>query len=149
MYFACHGKNQNLIPADRRSAINITELLEALSVPNIGAIEFMHFSCCEMVSSDNRKQSLAEYLTASNAKWASGYSKSADWLQSMLLDLASIAGLAVPYHNEGKKKNVKVSFRGRNFLKNYNQLVRELGFSRAYKNRRGEIELFPPRQRNT
>ena len=149
LYFACHGENQNLIPADGRSPINNTELLQALGVANTGAIEFIHFGCCEMVSPDNRRKSLADYLTASNAKWASGYSKTVDWLQSTLLDLALIADLAVPYHNDGKKKNVKLSFRGRSFLKNYNQLVRELGFSGAYKNRSGKIELFPPRYRNT
>ena len=149
LYFACHGENQNLIPADGRSSISNVQLLESLGKAREGAIEFMHFSCCEMVAADSRRESLERYLNASKAKWVSGYSESVDWLQSTLLDLALIADLAVPYHNDGKKKTVKLSFRGRKFLKNYEQLVRSLGFSGAYKNGKGKVELFPQRHRNT
>jgi len=149
LYFACHGENQKLIPSDDRSPIENEKLLEALSNTKNNAIEFIHFGCCEMISRNQRKQSLGRYLSATNAKWASGYSESVDWLQSMLLDMALIADLAVPYHEDGRKKNVKLSFRGRKFMKNYDQLVRGLGFSGAYDNGVGKIELFPKRHRNT
>jgi hypothetical protein len=148
LYFACHGENQNLVPADGRSPISNNKLLECLETAKEGAIEFIHFSCCEMLSRNNRRESLERYLKSSGAKWASGYSESADWLQSTLLDLALVADLAVPYHNDGKKKNVKLSFRGRSFLKDYEQLVRSLGFSGAYNNGRGKVELFPKRHSN-
>lgn len=149
LYFACHGENQMLIPADGRSPIKNDELLEALKSAKKGAIEFIHFGCCEMLSRNQRRKSLEKYLSAAKAKWASGYSVEIDWLPSMLLDLALIADLAVPYHEDGKKKSVKLSFRGRRFLKNYEQLVRGLGFSGAYKNGAGKIELFPKRHKNT
>jgi len=149
LYFACHGENQMLVPADGRSPIENDKLLEALSNAKEGAIEFIHFGCCEMLSRDDRRKSLENYLKATNAKWASGYSESVDWLQSMLLDLALIADLAVPYHDDGKKKHVKLSFRGRKFMSNYEQLVRGLGFSAAYDNGVRKIELFPRRHRNT
>ncbi len=149
LYFACHGENQKLIPSDGRSPIENDKLLEALGNAKSGAVEFLHFGCCEMLSRKQRKQSLEKYLSASNAKWVSGYSESVDWLQSMLLDMALIADLAIPYHEDGKKKNVKLSFRGRKFMKNYEQLVRSLGFSGAYNNGVGAIELFPKRHRST
>ena len=145
LYFACHGENQMLIPADGRSPIKNDQLLYALDCAKSGAIEFLHFGCCEMISRNNRRKSLENYLQATNAKWVSGYSESVDWLQSTLLDLALIADLAVPYHEDGKKKNVKMSFRGRKYLNNYEQLVRRLGFSGAYNNGVGTIELFPRR----
>lgn len=148
LYFACHGDDQQLVPADGRSPISNSDLLEALDSSKKGAIEFIHFGCCEMISSDNRRESLESYLVASKGKWASGYSKSPDWLQSTLFDLALVADLAVPYHNDGKEKRVKLSFRGRRFLKDYEQLVRSLGFSGAYNNKAGNIELFPRRHRN-
>lgn len=148
LYFACHGEDQQLIPADGRSPISNSSLLEALDNSKKGAIEFLHFSCCEMISRDNRRESLQNYLEASKGKWVSGYRKSPDWLQSMLLDLALVADLAVPYHNDGKAKGVKLSFRGRRFLKDYRQPVESLGFSGAYSNRAGNIELFPRRHRN-
>ena len=149
LYFACHGENQMLVPSDGRSPIKNDELLNALSNAKPGAIEFVHFGCCEMIDCNNRRESLENYLNATKAKWASGYSESVDWLQSMLLDLALISDLAVPYHEDGKNKNVKLSFRGRRFLKNYEQLVRSLGFSGAYNNKAGKIELFPKRHSNT
>lgn len=149
LYFACHGENQNLVPSDGKSFISNDQLLEGLATAKKGAVEFIHFSCCEMLSAKKPGESLEKYLKSSGAKWASGYSKSPDWLQSTLLDLALVADLAVPYHNEGKKKNVKLSFRGRNFLNNYEQLVRSLGFSGAYNNGKGKIELFPELHSNT
>ena len=149
LYFACHGENLRLIPADGRSPIENDKLIDALGNAKYGAIEFLHFGCCEMISREKRKDSLNKYLSASNAKWVSGYSESVDWLRSMLLDMALVADLAIPYHEDGKKKNVKLSFRGRRFMKDYEQLVRNLGFSGAYDNGAGKIELFPKRHRNT
>lgn len=149
LYFACHGEDQMLIPADGESSIENEILLEMLGNAKQGAIEFIHFGCCEMIASEQRRKSLENYLSATGAKWASGYSESIDWLQSTLLDLALIADLAVPYHEARKKKNVKLSVRGRNFQSNYEQLVRGLGFSGAYDNGFGKVELFPKRHRNT
>jgi len=145
VYFACHGDKQQLVPSDGRSPISNSHLLNALTAAKDGAIDFLHFGCCEMISPGNRRESLESYLLASKSKWVSGYSKSVDWLQSTLLDLALVAELAVPYHNDRKRGNVKLSFRGRKFLKNYEQLVRSLEFSGAYKNGNNKVELFPKR----
>ncbi|HDL19059.1 MAG TPA: hypothetical protein ENH29_08390 [Bacteroidetes bacterium] len=148
LYIASHGENQMLVPADGRSPIKNDKLLDALRNAKEGAIEFIHFGCCEMLARDSRRQSLENYLKATNAKWASGYSEIVEWLPSTFLDLALIADLAVPYYEDGKKKHVKLSFRGRKFLRNYEQLLRALGFSGAYDNGVWKIELFPKRHRN-
>ena len=148
LYFACHGVEQNLIPADGRSPITNEELRDALGQAKPGAIEFLHFGCCEMIPDDQRKPTLKKYLKASQAKWVSGYSGDVDWLRTTLLDMALIAELAIPYHEDGKSKNPKLSIRGRNFIKDYEQLVRAIGFSGAYNNGVGKIEFFPPRHRN-
>jgi len=145
VYFACHGEKQQLVPVDGRSPIKNENLLDALATAKNDAIDFLHFGCCEMISENNRRKSLESYLLASNAKWVSGYAKTIDWLPSTLLDLALVAELAVPYYNDSKKKKVKLSFRGRRFLKYYEQLVRSLEFSGAYMNGCGNIELFPKR----
>lgn len=144
LYFACHGEDQKLIPADGRSPISNEKLLNSLRVAKKGAIEFVHFSCCEMISPDNRSKSLKGYLGASNAKWVSGYSERVDWLQSIFLDLALITNLAIPYHNERNG----FSYKGRSFLNDYEQLVRSLGFSGGYNNGRGKVQLFPQRHRS-
>lgn len=149
LYFACHGENQMLIPSDARQPIKNKELLNALRRAKPGAIDFLHFGCCEMIDGENRRKSLESYLKASQAKWVSGYSQAIYWLKSTLLDLALISELAVPFHEAGKKKNARLSFKGRKFLKEYEQLVRSQGFSGAYKKSNGEIELFPHRHRKT
>ncbi len=96
LYFACHGENQMLVPSD--NPISSDKLHRALRQAKEGAIEFIHFGCCEMISPNERRRSLEAYLSVSGAKWVSGYSKAIDWLPSMLLDLALIADLAIPYH---------------------------------------------------
>jgi hypothetical protein len=146
VYFACHGDHHKLVPTDNRSTIEKNDLLNALRSAKKGAIEFLHFGCCGIIAKNGRRKALTTYLNASQSKWVSGYAADVDWLSSTLLDLALVAELSIPYHNDGKKRNVKLSFRGRRFLKYYNQLVRSLGFSGAYKNTRG-IELFPLRHR--
>ena len=146
VYFACHCDHQKLVPTDSRSTIEKNDLLNALRSAKKGAIEFLHFGCCGIIAKNDRRKALTTYLNASQSKWVSGYAADVDWLSSTLLDLALVAELAIPYHNDGKMKNVKLSFRGRRFLKYYNQLVRSLEFSGAYKNTRG-IELFPLRHR--
>jgi hypothetical protein len=149
VYFACHGENLKLIPTDSNKAINNDELLKAIANnAKSGAIEFLHFSCCEMISKENKRLTLKNYLNASKAKWVSGYSESVDWLESTLLDLTLIAKLALPYNNDSNKISPKLSIRAKNFSLNYEQLIRSLKFSGAYKNGKGEVELFPKKHSN-
>lgn len=143
VYFACHGEHQQLMPVGKKYLIENEDLLNALRYCKAGAVEFLHFGCCEMISRESRRQSLENYLEASQAKWVSGYSKKVEWLRSTFLDLALIADLAIPFHDDGKKINVRLSFRGRSFIRDYEQIARMLQFSGAYKNKNGKIELFP------
>jgi hypothetical protein len=140
LYFACHGGRLSLVPADGRSPISQAALLEALAKAKEGAISFIHFGCCEMVAPDDRRATHQRVLGACNAKWASGYTKSIDWLPSMFLDLALVSEVFVPYHDGG----VQLKRQADNFVRMYEQLARELGFSALAEVSAGNL-LFPER----
>jgi hypothetical protein len=126
LYIASHGEGLKLVPTSKNEKINNTDVIEALKQAKPGAISFLHFGCCEMIDANNRRSCLDAYLTASNAKWVSGYDRTVDWLPSTLLDLALIAELAVPYYADARTTTPRLSIRGRNFINNYEQLVRSL-----------------------
>lgn len=147
VYIACHGQERELYPADGRSPVRRDDLLEALKSAKKGAIGFLHFSCCEMVDPDRRRQSLDELASASGARWVSGYGISIEWLRSALFDVALVAELFVPYYYDSKKKNPKLTWRARGFLSDYEQLARSLHFSGLYRNRSNSGNLFPQRLR--
>lgn len=144
LYFACHGSQQNLIPADMQSKISQNDLCSALGKAKDGAVSFVHFGCCEMVAAGDRRNSHQNILNASGAKWASGYTKSIDWLQSMFLDLALVSEVFVPNHKipDGRVKPLKKQ--ADSFIRIYDQLARELGFS-ALSTVSNRNVLFPER----
>lgn len=144
LYFACHGSQLNLVPADARTSISQGELLEALGQAKEGAISFVHFGCCEMVAPDNRRKTHQNLLDACGAKWASGYTKKIDWLQSMFLDLALVSELYVPDHKTSDGRTAPLKRQTDNFIRMYEQLARELGFSALAKVSAGNL-LFPER----
>jgi hypothetical protein len=144
LYFACHGDKLSLVPADGRSPISQTVLLNALGQTKEGAISFIHFGCCEMVAPNDRRKTHQVILDACGATWASGYTKSIDWLQSMFLDLALVSEVFVPDHTTSDGRKVKLKTQADNFIKMYEQLARELGFSALSKVSAG-ILLFPER----
>lgn len=145
VYVACHGSDGELYPAGRRSRISRPALLEALGAARPGAVEFLHFGCCEMVTVGDRRKSLEEMAEPSGARWVSGYTQAADWLPSTLLDLALIAELFAPFHKDAKKLAPKLKNRARWFIKNYEQLARALGFSGLSRNLGGVNALLPER----
>lgn len=144
VYLACHAERQQLQPVDRASAISWARLLDALSVIRDGAVDFLHFGCCEMIAYDRRK-SHHELAERSGARWTSGYQDPVDWLQSTLLDLALVAELFVPWAEDRKNFDPKLSKRADAFLDTYDQLARNLRFSGATRNTGGQEFLVPRR----
>lgn len=144
LYFACHGSDLSLYPADGRSPIRQDALSKALAGAKEGAISFIHFGCCEMVAASDRRGSHQRILDCCEAKWVSGYTKSIDWLQSIFLDLALVSEVFVPDHKASDGRNAPLKRQADNFIKMYEQLARELGFSALSKVSAGPL-LFPER----
>jgi hypothetical protein len=145
LYIASHGVGLSLVPTSSNEKIENRKVIEALKEAKPGAISFLHFGCCEMIDANNRRACLDAYLTASNAKWVSGYDMAVDWLPSTLLDIALIAELAVPYYQDTRVKTPRLSIRGLKFIRDYEQLVRSLRFSAAYRDTQGYTRLYPAR----
>ena len=91
----------DLQPADRRSCITRDELLEALRLAKENAIEFLHIGACESVTDGDRRRSLSALADASGRRWVSGYVSEVDWLLPMLLDLAIVGELYLPFYPTG------------------------------------------------
>jgi hypothetical protein len=147
VYIACHASNGALYPVDSRSHIAWDELLAALKTAKPGAIEFLHFSVCNIVAVGNRRNSLKALADASRAHWVSGYIKDVDWLPSMLLDIAVVSELFLPFYHETSSRRPQLRARARRFLSTYEQLSRNLGFSGLARKLAGIDALFPERFR--
>lgn len=143
LYFACHGSNLTLYPSEG-CAVEMDELIAALTCAKRGAVSFVHFGCCEMVDPNNRRRSHKKILDCCRAKWVSGYTTSVDWLQSMFLDLALVYEVFVPTHHNVLSVQRVIKRNAESFVKTYEQLARALGFS-ALSNVSGRQLLFPKR----
>lgn len=145
VYVACHGQVGVLDPSDKASKIPATGVVEALSAAKHQSIAFLHFGCCEFVQSEDatRRATLSNLMQAAGAQWVSGYAKPVDWLSSMLVDLALISAVYIPWHNEPTKA-AKAHRAANEFLHSYEQLARELGFS-ALSRLTNQPTLFPRR----
>lgn len=146
LYFACHGESLHLRPAGERDKINQTALHSALSQAKKGAVSFVHFGCCEMIESKARRETHQKVMDASGAKWSSGYTNHVDWLQSMFLDLALVTEVFVPQCASTDGRTTQLKKRASDFIRSYEQLARELGFSALSKVTSGAV-LFPERLR--
>jgi hypothetical protein len=145
VYFACHGSNFALYPT-KSHPIYREDLLKALAKAKKNAVWFLHFGCCEMVNRENRGISLNKLaVKRKDIRWVSGYVNEIDWLDSTLLDLALVAKLYVPYYRDAKYHRAKLKNRIDRFLKEYDQLARQLGFSTLICNLAGYTTLFPKR----
>ena len=129
VYIACHADRGDLQPVDGRSQSPRGQLLDALEVAKPNAIEFLHFGACEIVDPADRRRSLEGLARASGARWVSGYVKAVDWLPSMLLDLAVVGELFLPFYHETGERRPQLRARAKWFLANYGQLARDLGLS--------------------
>lgn len=129
LYFACHGEDLYLEPAGERARISQEELRNALANAKEGAVSFVHFGCCEMIDPNSRRETHQQILDASGAKWSSGYTKNVDWLQSMFLDLALVTEVFVPQCASPDGRVTKPKKLAKDFVRSYEQLARELGFS--------------------
>ena len=146
LYFACHGEDLHLEPAGQHAKIPQEKLLQALGEAKEGAISFVHFGCCEMVDPKARRKSHQAVLDASGAKWASGYTKSVDWLQSTFLDLALVSELFAMQHAQEDGRVARLKSKAGAFVNTYSSLSRSLGFS-ALSSVTGGTKLFPGRLR--
>ena len=148
LYFACHGDMMDLLPDGRRSRICREDLLGALGEAKEGAVSFLHFGCCEMIAPQQRRNSLQQFANVTGAHWVSGYTRSVDWLRSMFLDLALVSDVYLPFAKAGNRRGPKLKSQARQFITDYEQLARALGFSglssRAVM---GRDPLFPARLR--
>lgn len=147
VYIACHGRDGNLEPVDGRSKVGWEELIGALRAAKPGAIEFLHFGACEIVEEGNRRHSLEALAKASGARWVSGYTKSMDWLSSMLLDVAVVADLYLPFYHDTYSRRPQLQKRAQWFLQTYEQIARDLGFSGLARRLTGINGLVPERLR--
>lgn len=144
LYFACHGKDGKLAPDDEGQYVTESELLDALDQAPDGAISFVHFGCCEMVSKINRRKWHEDILEASGARWCSGYTQSVDWLPSTLLDMALVSEVFVPHRSASDGRSAPLKKKADAFLKSYEQLARSMGFSAFSHVSAGQL-LFPSR----
>jgi hypothetical protein len=147
VYVACHASDGNLYPTDGRSPVVWEKLCEALGAARPGAMEFLHFGSCGIVDARDRRGSLESLADASNARWVSGYVRPIDWLPSMLLDLALVGELFLPFYHETRTRRPHLKARTHWFLRSYEQLARELGFSGLARNLAGVDALIPRRLR--
>lgn len=144
LYFACHGRNSHLNP-DSRTYISSETVVKSLQSAKDGAISFVHFGCCEMVDSQDRRGSHKRIMDACGARWASGYTKEVDWLPSMFIELALVSEVFVPQRQyDGRSFKLKTEAKG--FIALYEQAARQLGFSALTKVSGGEM-LLPERLR--
>jgi hypothetical protein len=143
LYFACHGEHQKLFPVADKKGIDQVALVNALKAKE-GAVSFVHFSCCEIVEPSKRRSHHKRILDATGARWVSGYTTEVDWLQSTFLDLALVAEVFVPDFQARDGRTAPLKRSGAQFVKNYEQLARSLGFSALSRVTKGEL-LFPER----
>ena len=145
VYIASHGKKMQLQPQEGTDIV-WEDLLAALAMAKPGAVDFIHFGCCEMVDPGNRAKSHQDILDATRARWASGYTKYVDWLDCMFFDLALVHNVFEPQFGlkDGRSAPLKKAIS--TFIRQYEQLARELGFSALSRVSSGH-ELFPARLR--
>lgn len=144
LYFACHGEDQRLFPVADKKGIDPEALVGALSQAKEGAVSFVHFGCCEIVDAAQRRACHQPIMEATNARWVSGYTTEVDWLQSTFLDLALVAEVYVPDYQARDGRTAPLKRSADQFVNNYEQLARSLGFSALSRVTKGEL-LFPPR----
>ncbi len=144
LYIACHGENKELVPSNNKDRIQEHQLLEALGEAKTGAISYIHYGCCEMIDTDDRRACHGRIMDATGAIWSSGYTQYVDWFRSMFLDLAIIKEVFISQHStiDGRKSQPKKT--ATTFFNDYNQLSRSLGFSALMKVSNG-YELLPNR----
>lgn len=131
VYIACHGDIGLLDPSDKKSQIHMHELQAALNSAKQDSIAFLHLGCCHFLQQEegSRRNYLNELIgSMEGGRWVSGYTKEVDWLGSLLLDLAFISEVYVPWREAPTQKR-EAEKSAERFLKAYEQLVRSLGFS--------------------
>jgi hypothetical protein len=145
VYISAHTGSGDLQPVDGRSRITRDQLIESLRAAKPGAIEFLHFGACEIIDQRSRRRDLEAFANASRARWVSGYVKPVEWLPSMLLDMAVVSELFLPFYHETYARRPQLRPRALRFLTSYEQLARSLGFSGLAHKLGGINALIPAR----
>ncbi len=144
LYFACHGHQLHLCPESKVS-ISTDEIIDALGFAKYGAVSFVHFGCCEMVDSRNRRGHHEQIMNACDARWVSGYTKEVGWLQPIFIELALVTEIYVPLRKQDGR-SFKLKNQAENFFNMYEQTARQLGLSALTTVSGGEM-LLPERLR--
>lgn len=145
VYFACHGEPGYLLPTDKRNRLDLESISSALGVAKArSSIGFLHFSCCSFVRHASRRKPLHALAKSSGADWVSGYINDVDWLQSILFDLALVSEVYYACSGEPCRKTIARNIS--DFMSNYEQLSRSLGFS-ALSQVTPKNQMLPARQR--
>jgi hypothetical protein len=127
LYFACHGDNGELVPADG-TYIAMEDVAAALGSAPTGAIDFVHFGCCEMVVHGQRRAHDL-IMQKSGALWVSGYTQSVDWLPSTFLDLLLTMQIFVPQYAKKDGRAKQILPNAKKFFEDNDQMARNLGLS--------------------
>jgi|CXWL01.1.fsa_nt_gi hypothetical protein len=128
LYIACHGFVGQLHPTNVTNVLTVDDVCDVLGHAKDEAISFIHFGSCQFVHSAQRRNLLEKLRKPASALWVSGYTKSIDWLPSTWLDLALISEVYVPWRNATTNQKAAKE-RAHQFIANYDQLARSLGFS--------------------
>jgi len=141
LYFACHGNDGELCPV-KGVSIPMADVAAALGRAKPGAIHFVHFGACEMVTHGQRRASHELIMEKSGSVWVSGYTQAVDWLPSTCLDLLLAMQTFVPQFGieDGRARRLLPS--ARQFFKNHDQMARSLGLS-ALVQGASKTRLFP------
>lgn len=88
IYFAFHGSNSNIQLGDKKNCLSLNEIAEIAK----GGLKnkIIHFGSCETCKGIRE---LEEFKIATGARIVSGYSKTVDWVDSSILDIAYFSHL--------------------------------------------------------
>lgn len=140
LYIACHGSQGDLYPVGQREKISREQVIEALKGAKPGALEFLHFGCCEIFEPSERRSVLRDFAEESGAKWVSGFSTRIDWLRSTVLDMAMVAEVYCEF-----AKGKSVVRQSRVFFRDFDATVRQLQFSAVVTGSDRKRNCYPKR----
>jgi hypothetical protein len=126
LYVAAHGSDGRI--AGLRRSINGGTIAESLRLAR--SIEYVHFGSCFFGSADNLDGLLA---SARHLKWAAGYDKAVDWVDSTLFDIMLWGRIAARDPKDRFTKGKKTHTLTENLLGQTKGLAQDLGFRFHYR----------------
>jgi hypothetical protein len=119
LYIAAHGSQDGISGIDRATINN--------TLKNKSNIKYVHFGSC-LYGTEKNLESLLKVAT--HIKWAAGYEKKVDWIDSTIFDIMLWRRIAVhEKHNKGHKFYTMTN----DFIKNVYEIAKELDFRMQYR----------------